>query len=608
MTKLVISSIFRETAKKHKDKNSLAKKDASGNYNFITYQQLEENVINFASALIKVGMKPKDKLALMSENSPEWVTTDLGTMYAQTLNVPIYPTLTSAQLEYILNNCGAKGILVSNDHHYQKVEKIFDSVPSLEFVIHIGHINKVEHSKIKLFSFDDFLKLGKDNLKENTDEIEKRIEATQENDVCSIIYTSGTTGDPKGVMLTNKNFMSNALESAKLIIPPNITPLELSFLPLSHVLERVVYYAIVLISGGQVAYAESIDAISKNLMEVKPNIIVSVPRIYEKIHAKVMSGVNSSPPLKQKIFKWALKIGKEYYEANKYGHGLSFVLEMEHKLADKLVFNTIREKTGGNIKIMASGGAPLMKELAEFFAYIGLPIQEGYGLTETSPVISFNRGNNIKFGTVGQLIPDVTVKIADDGEILAKGPNIMLGYYNNEKATSEVIDSEGWFRTGDIGELDSENFLKITDRKKELLVMSNGKNVAPQPIENLLKTSSYIEQVAVIGDNKKYISALIVPDFEALEKKVKPLGANTNSRKEMCEDPNTINFMKKEIISITRDKLAKFEEIKKFVLIPHDFTQERNEITPTLKLKRKVINTNFKEEISSMYTEEVEHS
>lgn len=608
MTKLVISSIFRETAKKHKDKDSLGKKDVSGNYDFITYQKLEEQVLHFASALIKTGMKPKEKLALMSENSPEWVTTDLGTMYAQTLNVPIYPTLTSSQLEYILNNCAAKGILVSNDQHYQKVEKIFDSVPSLEFVIHVGHVKKVDHSKIKLYSFDEFLKLGQESLKENTKEIDKRIEDTQEDDVCSIIYTSGTTGDPKGVMLTNKNFMSNALESAKLILPPKMAPLELSFLPLSHVLERVVYYAIVLIAGGKVAYAESIEAISKNLLEVKPNVLVSVPRIYEKIYNKVIDGVNSSTPLKQKIFKWALKVGKEYYEANKYGHGLSFVLEMEYKLADKLVFSTIKSKTGGNIEIMASGGAPLMKELAEFFAYIGMPIQEGYGLTETSPVISFNRKSNIKFGTVGQLIPDVSVKIADDGEILAKGPNIMVGYYNNPKATSEVINDEGWFHTGDIGELDSENFLKITDRKKELLVMSNGKNVAPQPIENLLKTSPYIEQVAVIGDNKKYISALIVPNYKELEKKVKSFGAKIDTLKELCEDTNTINFMKKEITSITRDKLARFEEIKKFTLLPHEFTQEKNEITPTLKLKRKVINTNFKDEITSMYEGDTAHA
>ena len=595
MSRLVISEVFRETAKKNKDKQSLGKKDESGEFKYISYKELEEKVEFFASAMIEKGLKPNDKLALMSENSPEWVMTDLGAMYSNVLNVPVYPTLTYPQLEYILNNCGARAIVVSNNTHYQKVVKLFDSVPSLEFVVYVDKIEKVEHAKVKTISFEELIKLGKDNLEKNIAEINKRIAETKEDDVCSIIYTSGTTGDPKGVMLTNKNFMSNSMESAILLLP-KVNCLELSFLPLSHVLERVVYYAVIVVSGQTVAYAESIEAISKNLQELKPNILVSVPRIYEKIYNKVMEGVNASPPLKQKIFKWALKVGKEYYEANKYGHGLSFFLEMEHKMADKLVFSKIREKTGGNIEVLVSGGAPLMKELAEFFAYIGLPIQEGYGLTETSPVISFNRKTNIKFGTVGQLIPDVSVKIAEDGEILAKGPNIMLGYYNNQVATDEAIDKDGWFHTGDIGVLDSENFLKITDRKKEILVMSNGKNVAPQPIENLLKTSVYIEQVAIIGDNKKYISALIVANFDELRRKS---GVSAGSNEELVKNQVVIDFIKKEVTTITKDKLAQFESIKKFVLLPNEFTLEKNEITPTLKLKRKVISQNFSDEIQS---------
>ncbi|MFN8674672.1 MAG: long-chain fatty acid--CoA ligase [Candidatus Sericytochromatia bacterium] len=600
MAKLVISEIFIETAKKNENKKALGKKDSSGEYKYITYKELHEKVNCFASAMIEMGMKSHDKLALMSENSPEWVITDLGDMFSNVLNVPIYPTLTYPQLEYILNNCGARGIVVSNNTHYQKVVKIFDSVPTLEFVVYVDKVEKVEHEKVKTYSFDEILEKGKNALNKNLPEIEKRISETQEDDVCSIIYTSGTTGDPKGVMLTNKNFMSNSVESAKILLPKSVDALELSFLPLSHVLERVVYYAIVVVIGGKVAYAESIDAISKNLLEVKPTILVSVPRIYEKIYNKVMEGVNASPPLKKNIFKWALNTGKEYYEANKYGHSLSFILEMEYKLAEKLVFNKIREKTGGNLQVLVSGGAPLMKELAEFFAYIGLPIQEGYGLTETSPVIAFNRKHNIKFGTVGQMIPDVSVKIAEDGEILAKGPNIMKGYYNNPVATAEVIDKEGWFHTGDIGELDSENFLKITDRKKELIIMSNGKNVAPQPIENLLKTSIFIEQVATIGDNRKYMSALIVPNYEELRKK---LGI-TLSNQELCKDQKVMDFMMSEVKAITKDKLAKFEELKKITLLPREFTLENNEITPTLKLKRKIISKNFKEEIEAMYPEE----
>lgn len=609
MSKLIIPQVFRDTVKKYSNKDALGRKEkGSDKYTYITYSQLESRVNNFASALLELGVASQDKVALMSENSPEWVITDLGAMSVAGLNVPVYPTLTYQQLEYILNNCEAKGIVVSNDIHYQKVVKLFDSVKTLEFVIHVDNVNKVDHSKVKTYSFSEVLEMGEKNLEKNKKTIEERYSSIDKDDVCSIIYTSGTTGDPKGVMLTHGNFMTNAKESAKLLLDGQDDNLELSFLPLSHVLERVVYYAVVVVSGQRVAYAESIDTITKNLLEVNPTILVSVPRIYEKIHSKVMEGVHSSPPLRQKIFNWALKVGKEYYEAQRYGQGLSFILESEHKLATKLVFSKIQAKTGGNIKMFVSGGAPLMKEIAEFFAYIGLPILEGFGLTETSPVISFNRKGHVKFGTVGQTIPDVQVKIAEDGEILCKGPNVMKGYYNNPVATAEAIDKDGWFHTGDIGELDSENFLKITDRKKEIIVMSNGKNVAPQPIENLMKTSRYIEQIALIGDNKKYISALIVPNFENLKVKAKELGINTDSKEELCKDKKINEFMRGEIDTVSADRVAKFEQLKKFVLLPEEFTLEKNQITPTLKLKRKIINQSFKGEIDSMYDAELSHS
>lgn len=606
MTKLIIPQVFRDTVSKYGSKDALGRKEkSSGQYKYITYNQLLSKVDNFASAMLELNVGVQDKVALMSENSPEWVITDLGAMSVAALNVPVYPTLTAPQLEYILNNCGAKGIVVSNDTHYQKVVKLFNTVPSLEFVIHVDNVSRVEHDKIKTYSYDEVLEMGQRNLDKNKSVIEERTNSIDKDDVCSIIYTSGTTGDPKGVMLTHGNFMTNAKESAKLLLEGEDDNLELSFLPLSHVLERVVYYAITVVSGQRVAYAESIDAITKNLLEVHPTILVSVPRIYEKIYTKVMEGVHAGPPLKQKIFNWALKIGKEYYEAQKYGKGLSFLLDAEYKLAHKLVFSKIHEKTGGNIKMFVSGGAPLMREIAEFFAYIGLPILEGFGLTETSPVISFNRKGNVKFGTVGQTIPDVYVKIAEDGEILCKGPNVMKGYYNNPTATAEAIDSEGWFHTGDIGELDSENFLKITDRKKEIIVMSNGKNVAPQPIENLMKTSRYIEQIALIGDNKKYISALVVPNFENLKIKAKELGINTDSNEELCKDKRINEFMRSEIDQVSSDKVAKFEQIKKFALLPDEFSLEKNQITPTLKLKRKVITQSFKDQIDNMYTAEL---
>ncbi len=608
MSKLIIPQVFRETVKLNSNNLSLGKKESpGGEYKYITYKELEEKVNRFSAAMLELGVKPEDKIALMSENSPEWVISDLGIMSIGALNVPVYPTLTFQQLEYILNNCGAKGIVVSNNTHYQKVAKLFKSVPTLEFIIHVDDVVKVEDEKVKNYSFEELLKLGETNLDKNIQEIQKRTSEIEEENICSIIYTSGTTGDPKGVMLTHKNFMSNATEAAKIIMASQDVGLELSFLPLSHVLERVVYYALVVVTGKTVAYAESIETITKNLLEVKPTILASVPRIYEKIYTKVLDGVHSAPPLRQKIFNWALKVGKEYYEANKYGKGLSYILEVEHKLAEKLVFSKIKAKTGGNLTTLVSGGAPLMREIAEFFTYIGMPILEGYGLTESSPVISFNRPNNFKFGTVGQPLPGVEVKIAEDGEILARGPNIMKGYYNNPQATADTIQ-DGWLLTGDIGELDSENFLKITDRKKELIIMSNGKNVAPQPIENLLKTSKYIEQIALIGDNRKYISALIVPNFDNLLQKAKELGLNTQDKAEVCKDKNIQDFVKAEIEKISADKVARFEQIKKFVLLCDEFTLEKNEITPTLKLKRRVISQNYKDQIESMYEAEFSHT
>lgn len=609
MVKLVIPQIFKETVKKHRDKKALGKKDQNSHeYKYINYGELENQVDRFASAMLEFGLKPDDKVALMSENCPEWVITDIGSMSVGALNVPIYPTLTYQQLEYILNNCNARGIVVSNNTHYQKVTKLFDKVASLEFVIHFDQVTKADHNRVKTFSFEEILKLGAENLEKNRKEIEQKTAGIDEDNVCSIIYTSGTTGDPKGVMLTHKNFMSNATECAKLMLSEEKDDLELSFLPLSHVLERVVYYTLVVTAGKTVAYAESIEAITKNLLEVKPTLMASVPRIYEKIYSKVMDGIHTAPPLRQKIFNWAIKVGREYHEATRYGRGLSFVLEMEHKLADKLVYSKIKARTGGNISCFVSGGAPLMREIAEFFAYIGLPILEGYGLTESSPVICFNRPNNFRFGTVGQPIPNVEVKIAEDGEILARGPNIMKGYYNSPEATAEAIDPDGWLHTGDIGELDSENFLKITDRKKELIIMSNGKNVAPQQIENIVKTSKYVEQIALIGDNRKYISALIVPNFDNLKIKALELGISTQEKTELCKDSKIIDFMKKEIEKVTADKVARFEQIKKFVLLCNEFSQEKNEITPTLKLKRKVINQQYKEEIESLYEAELSHS
>lgn len=393
--------------------------------------------------------------------------------------------------------------------------------------------------------------------------------------------------------------MSNAIEAAK-IIKLNEKDLELSFLPLSHTLERTVYYALIL-SGSSIAYAEGFEKISRNLQEIKATVLVSVPRIYEKIYMKIKDGVKSAGPNKQKIFEWSVRLGKSIYDIKKLGAEPGPLLELENYIAQKMVYRKVKEKIGPEIRILISGGAPLMREIAEFFTYIGLPILEGYGLTETSPVLTLNRPDNFRFGSVGQAIPGVEIKIAEDGEILARGPNIMKGYYNNPQATDEVIESDGWFHTGDIGELDNENFLKITDRKKELIVMSNGKNVAPQPIECILKNSAYIEQAAIIGDNRKYIAALIVPEYKKLSEKARELGIKCDNIQELCSNKEIHDFVRNEIDHLCRNKLANYERVKRFSLLEREFSLENNEITPTLKLKRKIISENFKMEIELLY-------
>ncbi|MEZ0369891.1 MAG: long-chain fatty acid--CoA ligase [Candidatus Sericytochromatia bacterium] len=602
MSNYIIPSVFFETVAKQPGKRALGSK-INGQWQYLNYGEVAQKVRQMAAALLELGVQPRDRVAIMSENSPQWVISDLGIMSAGALDVPVYPTLTHEQLEFILNDCGARGIVVSNNTHYQKVMRIWEQVPSLEFIVFVDPVSEDSACKVRTLSFEALLAQGEAQLDKHLPGIETRIQGTQPEDLCSIIYTSGTTGNPKGVMLMHKNFMSNAQECAKILVEPHEEILELSFLPLSHVFERVVYYALVVVSGGTVAYAESFDTISANLQEIKPTVLASVPRVYEKIHARVMDQVQASPKMRQRIFAWALQVGEAWFHANQAGK-VPAALALKHTIATKLVLGKIQARTGGRLQVLLSGGAPLMKELAVFFAAVGLPILEGYGLTESSPVICVGRKGKITFGAIGPPIPGVEVKIASDGEILARGPNIMKGYYNNPEATAETISPDGWLHTGDIGELDSNGYLRITDRKKEIIVMSNGKNVAPQPIESLLKTSSYIEQIVLIGDNRKYISALIVPAFEALKARTRELGIAELGPEALCQHEKVHALFRSEINRLSESRLARFEEVKQFRLLPAEFTIENNEITPKLSLRRKIIAQRYADLIEAMYAGE----
>lgn len=595
----LLTKHFYDTAARHSSKAALMEKMA-GTYRTITYQQMKEKVEQVAAFLIAHGFEPQTRIALLSENRPEWPISDMGMISAGMVCIPIYPTSTPHQISYILNDSGAAAIFVSRPLQLAKITAIYKNSPQLRLVVVMDECDPVVMGDMRMVSFKQLLEEGRSVDAAVRAELQHRLQQAHESDLVSIVYTSGTTGDPKGVMLTHRNFASNArgaIEALKFTADETT----LSFLPLSHVLERVVHYALQY-CGATIAYAESIDTISQNLGEVRPSAFVGVPRVFEKIYNRIIQSVESDKPLKKKIFYWALEVGKQHAQKLTQKQPISPLLAAQYRLADKLVFKKIQARTGGNLKFAISGGAPLMREIAEFFFAIGIPIYEGYGLTETSPVICVNRPGGVRFGTVGQTIEDVEIALAEDGEILARGPNIMPGYYQKPEATAEVLGEDGWFHTGDIGLIDSEGYLTITDRKKEILVMSNGKNVAPQPIENTLKISPYIEQAVLLGNNQKYIAALLYPNYELLAQYAQDKGSQAQTPAELSQDAQVLAFLRLEMDRLTAD-FARFEHIKKFALLTEEITEANGLLTPSLKYKRRLINERYQQEIAHLFAD-----
>ncbi|MBT9586087.1 long-chain fatty acid--CoA ligase [bacterium] len=594
-----LPKLFRQAFERHNaaNRNYLGCK-INGVYRFETYQQIRDKVENFASALIELGFQSKDRVGQISNNRPEWVITDMGTMHAGGIHAPLYPTLAGEAIEYILRDSGARIAVCATPRHLEAVLACEKELPTLEHIVCMFDPGSAESSR-KLWSWDAFLQLGADNLSRHKAEIEKRVEATVSTDVCGLVYTSGTTGEPKGAMLMHGNFCSNALTAVPLL-EFKTDDLELSFLPLCHVFERVAYYCVTSV-GASIAYAESVDTVGANMKEVRPTVMPSVPRLFEKIYARITDKVKSGSLPKRKLFAWAMSVGQKHQQAKMAGK-LNPVLKLEYAMAHKLVLSKLHQETGGRIRLFCSGGAPLRKDVGEFFLSAGFVLTEGYGLTETSPVITFNPLHRPKNGTVGKVIPDVKVKIAEDGEILCQGPNVMLGYFGKAQATRDAIDDDGWFHTGDIGMMDDEGYLAITDRKKDLLVMSNGKNVAPQPIEQLVQSSPLIEQCVVLGDNKKFISALIVPTYANLKDWCAQNGVAHDPRA-LAEDPKLKEYLQSEVNRICAD-LSAYEKVKAIALLPAELTLENGEMTPTLKVKRKVVNQKYAAKIASLYPED----
>lgn len=571
----------------------LVKKE--GQYVPISTEEFGRNIRYFCLGLRELGLTRGNKIILLSENRPEWVMADLAILCLGAVTVPIYTSLLTEPIKYIIDDSDAKAVIVSNEEQWRKIEPIR---PALSKVEH--YITFAGKAPDGLLTFSAVQELGQKVEVSQPDLFEKLALAIQPEDEASLIYTSGTTGVPKGVILTHRNFVSN-IKAVSEIIEFSDKDTVLSFLPLSHVLERMVSFTY-LYKGCQIAYAESVETVAQNLLEIRPHIMVSVPRVFEKIYARVMDTVLAGSALKKKIFSWALKVGKEYGRRKLNREPISKALERKRNLAHKLVFSKILEKTGGRVRFFVSGGAPLSKDIAEFFYALGLVILEGYGLTETSPVISVNTFENLKFGTVGKPIPGVEVKIDADGEILTRGPNVMKGYYKKEAETKEAFEG-GWFHTGDIGRIDEDGFLVITDRKKDIIVTAGGKNVAPQPIENVLKTNPYISNAVVLGDRRRFVSALIVPNFEKLEDYARHAAIPFQNRSELIREPRIVNFLMAEVDRAT-PHLASFEKIKKIALLDRDFEIEKDEITPTLKVRRNIIEKRYKALIDSLYAEE----
>jgi len=592
-----LGAIFYNQVKKYGDRVFLKAK-GKGGYRDISWNQTHRRAMGAALGLMSMGLKRGEMVSILSENRPEWVMTDLGVLSIGAVDVPIYATDTPEQCAYILKDSGSRFIIVSNGMQLGKILKVRKDLDHLEKVIVMDYWDAYPYPEW-VMGFHQLVEMGLKYKDERfyTDQIEK----VGEDDLATLIYTSGTTGEPKGVMLTHRNFISNTRDimSAGILSDADVG---LSFLPLSHSFERTVGYYVGIVGGGIIAYAENMDTLLVNLSEIHPTVMAAVPRLYEKVYSTIKANVAAGPPLKQKIFAWAIGVGGQVSKKLQDKQPIPPLLQAQYKVAEKLVFNQLKEKLGGKLRFFSSGGAPLAKEIAEFFHSAGILILQGYGLTETAPVLTMSTPRDFKHGSVGKPAPSVQIRLnPGDNEILAKGPNIMKGYYNKPDKTKEVIDEEGWFHTGDVGEWDNEGFLFITDRLKDLIKTSGGKYVAPQHIEGLMIQNPFVEQVCVIGDKRKYCTALIVPNFDRL--------AQWADDKEIKYKDNKDLISKREIIKLLGDAvkevnktLPSYETLKHFTLLAEEFSQENTMLTATLKVRRKNVNSYYKKEIDSMYT------
>jgi long-chain acyl-CoA synthetase len=564
----------------------------------LSAEDFGERTRGLALGLALLGVDRDDRVAILSENRPEWPMTDFATLSLGALSVPIYTSYLAPQVEYILRDSLAKVVVVSSAVELQKVVDVRDRCRELKHVIVLDH---VPWSAGKAIPFATVVQKGLAALRADPDAFEERASSVLPGDLATMIYTSGTTGEPKGAILTHENFVSNVAACSALFDVTGDTS-ALSFLPLSHVFERMVDY-LFFSRAATITYAESIEKLSESFLEVRPQCFAAVPRVYEKMLMRVQASVEKAPALRRAIFSWAVSTGVRRLGVVGAGKAPGVFLRLKAALADRLVFGKIKARLGGRFRFAISGGAPLSRDVAEFFWAAGIEVYEGYGLTETSPVLACNRPGEWRLGTVGRAIPGVTLLLASDGEVLAKGPNVMEGgYWRKPEETASVFDAEGWFLTGDIGSLDADGFLTLTDRKKEILINAYGKNIAPAPIEAALRSVRYVSSAVLIGDRRKFLSALIVPNFEKLEAWALSSGVKFRDHAALVKNPKVLSLVKQAIDILNGDEPHE-RQIRAFTLLTDDFTIEGGELTPTMKIKRRVIAEKYKDVIDKMYAD-----
>jgi long-chain acyl-CoA synthetase len=560
----------------------------------LSYRDVADQVEDLSVGLLELDVRAGDRVAILSENRPEWAIADYACLAACCTDVPIYPTLPAKQAEYILRDSGAVAILVSTDAQLEKVLSVRDRLPALRHVIAFDGLGA------GVLPYPEVLARGR-AARERHPEWRSHALRAGPDDLATLIYTSGTTGDPKGVMLTHGNIASNVSTSVDLFSFRDSDEC-LSFLPLSHIFERMFGHYCMFYKGVLINYAGGIDTVPSDMQERRPTLMASVPRLYEKIYARVHDTVRSSSPVRRRLFAWGKRVGEDWAERVVDRRPVPPGLAIARRLADRLVFARLRARTGGRIRFFISGGAPLSPDIARFFFAAGMPILEGYGLTETSPVMAVNTFEHIKLGTVGRPIPGVEIRIAPDGEIITRGPNVMRGYFNKPEATADALDPEGWFHTGDIGVLDSEGFLRITDRKKDLIVTAGGKNIAPQPIENLAKTSKFVASAVMLGDRRPFPIMLVVPNPDAVRGWVQHKGLGDGSLEQLLGMAEVQQKVEREVRKTLRD-LAQYEMPKRLLLLPRDFSVEAGELTPTLKVRRRIVEQRHREAIEKLYAD-----